>query len=99
MPSSPTVKPARPLSPHLQVYRWQLTMALSITHRATGILLSLGLVVLSFWIFAVGFLGKDFFTDFNNAFKNPLGQVVLLAWGWSFFYHYCTGIRHLFWDA
>jgi succinate dehydrogenase / fumarate reductase cytochrome b subunit len=98
MPASPTSKPARPLSPHLQVYKPQLTSMLSIMHRATGVGLSVGLLVLSAWIFSVA-LGHEAFEGFNDLFKNPIGHVLLLAWTWAFFYHFCTGIRHLFWDA
>ena len=88
----------RPLSPHLQVYRWQLTSVLSILHRATGIALSVGALYLATWvIYAAGSSrGYAVFQEFNGSI---VGRIVLGGWLFSAFYHLCNGIRHLFWDA
>jgi len=88
----------RPLSPHLQIYRWQLTSVMSILHRATGIALSVGALYLAVWVMcaAAGPRAYAVFQDFNTSI---LGRVVLGGWLFSGFYHLCNGIRHLFWDA
>jgi succinate dehydrogenase / fumarate reductase cytochrome b subunit len=89
---------SRPLSPHLQVYRWQLTMVLSITHRMTGVALSAGLVVFVAWLVAAA-TGQGAFASVNAVLASLPGQVVLAAITFAFFYHLCNGIRHLVWDA
>jgi succinate dehydrogenase / fumarate reductase cytochrome b subunit len=88
----------RPLSPHLQVYRPQLTSVLSILHRATGIALSVGALYLAIWVMyaAGGARGYEAFQSFNASI---LGRILLGGWLFSAFYHLCNGIRHLFWDA
>jgi len=88
----------RPLSPHLQIYKWQLTSVLSILHRATGIALVLGAVYLAVWVMcaAASRPAYDTFQSFNTSI---VGRVVLGGWLFSAFYHLCNGIRHLFWDA
>ena len=88
----------RPLSPHLQVYRPQLTSVLSILHRATGIALSIGALYLAIWVMyaAGGARGYEAFQSFNASI---LGRILLGGWLFSAFYHLCNGIRHLFWDA
>ncbi|HET6194590.1 MAG TPA: succinate dehydrogenase, cytochrome b556 subunit [Acetobacteraceae bacterium] len=88
----------RPLSPHLQIYRWQLTSVMSILHRATGIALSVGALYLAVWVMcaAAGPRAYAVFQDFNTSI---LGRLVLGGWLFSGFYHLCNGIRHLFWDA
>ena len=95
---SPAPKRARPLSPHLQIYRPQLTSIMSILHRATGIALALGLPVFVAWLVALA-AGEGIYNSFIDLFQNPIGQILLFGWSWSFFYHFCTGIRHLLWDA
>lgn len=89
---------SRPLSPHLQVYRPQLTSMLSITHRAAGIALAVGLVWLVVWVCAAA---SDADTYAAVAWFNTsvLGRVFLFGWTASLFYHLFNGIRHLFWDA
>jgi succinate dehydrogenase / fumarate reductase cytochrome b subunit len=88
----------RPLSPHLQVYRPQLTSVLSILHRATGIALSVGALYLATWVIFAAASPKTYamFQDFNMSF---LGRIVLGGWLFCAFYHLANGIRHLFWDA
>ena len=88
----------RPLSPHLQVYRPQLTSVLSILHRATGIALSVGALYLAVWVIYASASPKTYalFQAFNTSI---LGRVFLGGWLFCIFYHLCNGIRHLFWDA
>ncbi len=87
----------RPLSPHLQVYRWQITMALSIVHRMTGVGLGLGLLLLTWWIVAAA-SGPDYFSLVNTVMTSIIGRLILLGFTWALCYHLCNGIRHLFWD-
>ena len=87
----------RPLSPHLQVYRPQITSVLSILHRGTGVCLSLGIVVLIYWLLALAGGPGDY-----AAAQGLLGSTVLklcyTGWAFCFFYHLANGIRHLAWD-
>lgn len=88
----------RPLSPHLQIYQPQLTSVLSIIHRATGLALAVGTLLLLWWLFAAA-AGPDSF-DLAQAFwRSWIGRLLLLGWSWSLFFHLCNGIRHLCWDA
>jgi succinate dehydrogenase / fumarate reductase cytochrome b subunit len=88
----------RPLSPHLQVYRWQVQMVSSILHRATGIALAVGslLVVAGLLHLAAG---QDSFNQFRQIAGNPVVMVLLAGWTWALFYHLCNGIRHLIQDS
>jgi succinate dehydrogenase / fumarate reductase cytochrome b subunit len=88
----------RPLSPHLQVYRPQLTSVLSILHRATGIALSVGALYLVVWVVFAS-AGPATYAQFQSFNTSILGRIVLGGWLFSAFYHLCNGIRHLFWDA
>ena len=88
----------RPLSPHIQIYRPQITSVLSILHRATGIFLCFGAVVFAWWVIALA-LGPEPYAAVRGALGSWLGRLLLLAWTFSFFYHLCNGVRHLFWDA
>jgi succinate dehydrogenase cytochrome b subunit len=87
----------RPLSPHLQIYRWPITMVASITHRATGIALAAGLVLLAWWLLAAQ-TGPDAYAIFMRAAGNIIGEIVLFGFLWSLSYHLLNGIRHLVWD-
>jgi succinate dehydrogenase / fumarate reductase cytochrome b subunit len=88
----------RPLSPHLQIYKWQLTSVLSITHRGTGLALAVGTIFLVWWLFAAAFSPSWF--DLAEAFwYSWFGRLLLLGWTFSFFFHLCNGIRHLCWDS
>jgi len=93
---APKMKP-RPTSPHLSIYRWQISMSLSILHRMTGIALAFGLLFLTWWVFAVlcGPAAYDYFLDFT---RSIFGRIFLIGWSWSLVYHKLNGIRHLFWD-
>jgi succinate dehydrogenase / fumarate reductase cytochrome b subunit len=88
----------RPLSPHLQVYRPQLTSVLSITHRATGVALAVGTLLLVYWLVSAA-LGPEAYAQAQGILGSKLGQLLLFLWTWALFYHLCNGIRHLFWDA
>jgi succinate dehydrogenase / fumarate reductase cytochrome b subunit len=88
----------RPLSPHIQVYRWQVQMVSSILHRATGIALSVGSLVVVGGLLALA-AGEEQFDCFRTVVGSPLGLVLLFGWSWSLFYHLCNGIRHLLQDA
>lgn len=88
----------RPLSPHLQVYRPQLTSVLSILHRATGIALAVGTLLLVWWLVAAG-LGPDAFANAQAFLGSWIGRLLLFGWTFALQYHLCNGIRHLFWDA
>ena len=88
----------RPLSPHLQIYRFQLTSVLSITHRATGIALALGTLILVYWLLAAA-SGAEAYASAQQLLGSWVGRTVLLGFSFALFFHLCNGIRHLFWDA
>lgn len=88
----------RPLSPHLQIYRWPVTMATSILHRATGCGLAGGTLLLTWWLAAAA-AGPEYYAAFQSIAGSILGRLVLLGFTWALFYHLLNGIRHLFWDA
>ena len=97
--SSPTeAKNARPLSPHLQVYKPQLTSILSILHRITGVGLCFGFMILVAWLAALA-SGPEAYKTFVSYAQSVIGQIVLFGMTVAFFYHFCNGIRHLLWDA
>jgi succinate dehydrogenase / fumarate reductase, cytochrome b subunit len=87
----------RPLSPHLQIYRPQLTSMLSILHRATGIALAVGALYLAVWVMCA--MSPRSYAAFESFNGSIVGRFVLGGWLFSMFYHLCNGIRHLFWDA
>ncbi|HEY4032319.1 MAG TPA: succinate dehydrogenase, cytochrome b556 subunit [Caulobacteraceae bacterium] len=88
----------RPMSPHLQVWRWHVTMATSILHRATGVALYVGVLILAGWVVALA-SGPDAFSTYRAALGSPLGLLVLFGLTVSFLYHLANGVRHLVWDA
>ncbi len=101
--TSPAVKSQRPLSPHLQVYRPQITSVLSIAHRFTGVLLSVGAFGIALWLWSVAY-DPDLFASIRGLFARTVGPVspgrlLLVLWSFAFFYHLANGVRHLFWDA
>ncbi len=87
----------RPLSPHLQVYRPQITSVLSILHRITGVALTFATLLLTWWLVAAAY-GPEQFEDAQAFLGSWIGQ--LLLWGFTFavFYHLANGVRHLLWD-
>jgi succinate dehydrogenase / fumarate reductase cytochrome b subunit len=88
----------RPLSPHLQIYRPQLTSILSISHRAAGIALAVGALFLVCWIVAAA-SGPASYADLRGFIHSWFGYLILFGWSVALFFHLCNGIRHLFWDA
>ena len=88
----------RPISPHLQVYKPQITSVLSIFHRITGVALTFGLILLVAWIFTLS-LGEVYFEYFVMFIKSWFGLLILFGFTFALNYHLCNGIRHLFWDA
>jgi len=88
----------RPLSPHLQVYRPQLTSVLSILHRATGMALAVGALYLVLWVVFAS-AGPGTYAKFQAFNSSWLGVLLLLGFAFALYYHLCNGIRHLFWDA
>ena len=88
----------RPISPHLQVYKPQITSVLSIFHRITGVALTFGLILLVAWIFTLS-LGEEYFEYFVMFIKSWFGLLILFGFTFALNYHLCNGIRHLFWDA
>jgi len=90
--------PGRPLSPHLSVYRWPITMTLSILHRATGAGLSLGFVVLAVWLTSAA-TSAECYAAVNGILQSTIGQLLLIGWSFAFFFHLSNGVRHLFWDV
>ena len=89
---------ARPLSPHLQIYRLPLAAWLSITHRITGVGLAGGMLLLTWWIVSAAYGGQSY-AAFAMFLSSPVGYVLLAGFSVALFYHLCNGIRHLFWDA
>lgn len=98
MTADASPKVSRPLSPHLQVYRPQLTSGMSIFHRLTGVCLAFGLPVLVAWVVALA-SGPEIYAQFTECARSLVGQIMLAGWAWAFFFHFCCGVRHLFWDA
>lgn len=88
----------RPLSPHLSVYRPQITSAMSILHRMTGVALSVGTLALVWWIAAAA-IGDDAFADAQAVLGSWFGRALLFGWTLALFYHLFNGVRHLAWDA
>ncbi len=91
-------KTNRPLSPHLQVYRWQVQMVTSILHRATGIVLAAGALIAVYGAVQLA-MGRQAWDAFAACLGSPLGLVFMFGWTWAFSYHFLNGIRHLFQDA
>jgi succinate dehydrogenase / fumarate reductase cytochrome b subunit len=88
----------RPLSPHLGVYRWQITNTLSILHRATGLFLGIGALVLVCWLVALA-SGPAAYENVHAWYSSGWFKLPLAGWSFCLFYHLANGIRHLFWDA
>lgn len=90
--------PSRPLSPHLGVYKFMYTMSLSILHRITGIVATAGFLVFVWWLMALA-SGHDAYQGAMRLVDSPLAKLLLVGFTFSFVYHFCNGIRHLFWDT
>ena len=88
----------RPLSPHLQIYKPMLTMMMSIVHRATGMALYAGTLLLVWWLMAAA-ISDSYFAMVQSIFGSWIGQLVLLGFTWALIHHTAGGIRHLIWDT
>ena len=87
----------RPVSPHISIYRWQITMVMSILHRATGLALFAGSAMIVVWLWSAAY-APAFYVTLHEGLSSFIGQFCLLGWVASFYYHLGNGIRHLFWD-
>ena len=88
----------RPLSPHLSIYRWPVTMVSSILHRATGVAMSIGFIVFVAWLFGAA-SGPGAYAMFLGIAGTMIGKLFLVGWSYAFFYHLANGIRHIVWDT
>ena len=86
-----------PLSPHLQIYKWQISSLLSITHRISGVINLLALILIFFWIVLLS-LGESNYNLFLSTINSFFGKFILIGFTWSMSFHLLSGIRHLFWD-
>ncbi len=88
----------RPLSPHISIYRWPITMATSILHRAAGLAMSVGFLILVVGLFS-GVTGEQGYETFRSYLDTTIGGLMLVGLSSAFFFHLCNGIRHLIWDS
>ena len=86
-----------PLSPHLQIYRWHISSLLSITHRISGVINLLSLILIFFWLIILS-LGENNYELFLILINSFLGKFILIGFSWSMCFHILSGIRHLMWD-
>ena len=86
-----------PLSPHLQIYRWHISSLLSITHRISGVINLLALILIFFWLIFLS-LGENNYELFLLTINSFFGKFVLIGFTWSMSFHLMSGIRHLAWD-
>ena len=86
-----------PLSPHLQIYRWQISSLLSITHRISGVINLLALILIFFW-FSIFSFGENNYQSFLSTINSFFGKFILIGFTWSMCFHILSGIRHLAWD-
>ena len=86
-----------PLSPHLQIYKWQISSLLSITHRIVGVVNFFAFTIICFWILSL-FLGAESYLMINNFFQSFLGKFLAVGLCWTFSFHILNELRHLFWD-
>ena len=93
-----TATPARPLSPHLQIYRWPVTMAMSIAHRVTGGALYFGTLLLV-WLLLAAATGQSAYELASSVFGSILGRLVMFGYSFALFHHMLGGIRHFVWDT
>ena len=86
-----------PLSPHLQIYRWHISSLLSITHRISGVINLMALILIFFWLIAFSF-GENNYQSFLFIINSFFGKFILIGFTWSMTFHVLSGIRHLIWD-
>ena len=90
-------KKNNPLSPHLQIYKWQISSLLSITHRIVGVINILAITIICFWSLSL-LLGADNYLIINNFFQSFFGKFVVIGLSWTFSFHILNELRHLSWD-
>lgn len=95
--SNSDAKAGRPLSPHLQIYRWPITMTMSILHRVTGMALYFGTLLLAWWLITAA-AGPAYFDVANAVFGSWIGRLVLFGYSWALIHHLLGGLRHFVWD-
>ena len=88
----------RPVSPHLQIYKPQLTSVLSFLHRISGVILAFGAILVAVWLSSIAY-NQELFEAIFAFLSGVLGRTFLFAWTLTLFYHLCNGVRHLFWDS
>ncbi len=88
----------RPLSPHLSIYKPQLTSLMSIIHRVTGFCLAGGIALLVSWLISIA-MGPEAYATYAKILSHPIAVLFIAAWSWGLFYHMCCGVRHLLWDV
>jgi succinate dehydrogenase / fumarate reductase cytochrome b subunit len=86
-----------PLSPHLSIYRWPITMTLSILHRVTGVAMSVGLIILCAWLISAAAGAADY-ERVVSLLSTMIGKLMLIGFSFAFFFHLANGVRHLVWD-
>ncbi len=96
--SPAALQAARPLSPHLQVYAWSWTMAMSIAHRVTGAALYFGTLILAAWLIAL-ICGPVVYDQFKAVATSIFGRFVLFGYTWALMHHMLGGLRHFIWDV
>jgi succinate dehydrogenase / fumarate reductase cytochrome b subunit len=96
--ADPNARSERPLSPHLQIYRLTLTMAMSIAHRITGAALYVGTLLLVWWLAAAATSARQFDLA-NGFFSSWIGRIVLFGYSWALMHHLLGGLRHFLWDT
>ena len=89
---------SRPLSPHLQIWRFTVTMAASITHRGTGVVLYGGSILLALWLYALAF-SPSLFASLAGFVTTPIGFIIVAGYVWALCFHLMNGLRHLYWDS
>ena len=97
MPNESPKISVRPTSPHLSIYRWQISSVLSILHRMTGMALYVGMALIVVWLWSAAY-DPAFYGTLHTLLVSPVGLFCLLGWTFAFYYHLGNGIRHLFWD-
>lgn len=96
--TTPKLKAERPLSPHLLIYRPQISSVMSILHRITGVALSAGSLLLAYWLYTAAY-DPTAFRELAECLQSTVGMIALFGWSAAFYYHLCSGIRHMMWDT
>ena len=93
-----SMKNNNPLSPHLQIYKWQISSLLSITHIIVGVINFLAIILICFWVIFIIF-GQSNYSIVNLFFNSSFGKFLVISLCWTFSFHILNELRHLFWDA